>query len=159
MTAKGDCKRIKAKVEQMKRDIRANLQATLSKVGEDAIAEARLSGNYQNPTGNLRNSIGYAVVRNGKKVDGHSNGTAEPIEKEGTDRKASEKGYKKHVKQMMIDEKGQMQLIVVAGMEYGFFVETKRGRNVLQSAKTMVEKTVPEEIEDLKNLIIEKFNN
>lgn len=158
MTAKGDCKRIKAKVEQMKRDIRANLQATLSKVGEDAIAEARRNGSYNNITGNLRNSIGYAVVSDGSKVSGASNGSVSPISGNGTDKGDSESGYKSHVDALTNDAENEMQLIVVAGMEYAPFVE-HHGKNVLQSAKTMVEKTVPEEIEDLKNLIIEKFNN
>lgn len=157
MTAKGDCRRIKEKIERMKKDVRSNLRFILSKVGEDAIAEARRNGSYNNITGNLRNSIGYAVISDGSKVSGASNGGVSPISGNDTDKLASESGYKSHVEALVNDAENEMQLIVVAGMEYAPFVE-HRGKNVLQSAKTMVEKTVPEEIEDLKNLMIEKFN-
>lgn len=153
-----DCKRIKTKVDQMKRDIRANLQETLRKIGEDAIAEARLNGNYNNLSGNLRNSIGYAVISDGTMTRGRSNGTSSPVSVNGTDKEKSESGYKSHIEALKSDGDGEMQLIVVAGMEYAPFVE-QNGRNVLQSAKTMVERETPKEMEDLKNLIIEKFNN
>lgn len=157
MTAKGDCKRIKAKIERMKKEVRSNLQAVLSKVGEDAIAEARRNGSYNNITGNLRNSIGYAVVSDGAKVGGASNGGVSPISGNGTDKGASESGYKTHVEALVDEADSQLQLIVVAGMEYAPFVE-HRGKNVLQSAKTMVEKTVPRELEELRDLMAEKFN-
>ena len=36
-------------------------------VGEACLKEARLNGNYTDRTGNLRNSIGYAVLFNGAR--------------------------------------------------------------------------------------------
>jgi len=44
---------------------------SLKKVGEDFIADARLSGSYTDQTGNLRSSIGYLIVINGMVI--HSN--------------------------------------------------------------------------------------
>ena len=37
-------------------------------VGEACLSEARLNGNYIDRTGNLRNSIGYAVLFNGEVI-------------------------------------------------------------------------------------------
>ena len=37
-------------------------------VGEVCLKEARLNGNYIDQTGNLRNSIGYAVLFNGEVI-------------------------------------------------------------------------------------------
>ena len=38
-------------------------------VGEACLKEARLNGNYTDRTGNLRNSIGYAVLFNGEVME------------------------------------------------------------------------------------------
>ena len=42
---------------------------TLSQVGREATRNARVTGTYQNRTGNLRNANGGCVVREGRIVD------------------------------------------------------------------------------------------
>ncbi|MCL1654222.1 hypothetical protein M2T28_16480 [Elizabethkingia miricola] len=45
-------------------------------VGERAVNEARLNGNYLDRTANLRNSIGYVIVVNGRILDVNFQNTA-----------------------------------------------------------------------------------
>lgn len=97
-------------------------------VGEQCIIEARDSGNYTDQTGNLRSSIGYAVVWNGKVVQ------RDCIDKvKQGDKGVSEGDYylSKCVKKA---RKKGIVLIVTAGMNYAEYVEAK-GYNVLSSAE------------------------
>lgn len=101
---------------------------TLCYVGEQCIIEARIAGNYQDQTGNLRSSIGYAVIRDGMVVQqgyidktktGNEGATEGKVFLESKIEKAKKKG---------------LVLIVTAGMNYAEYVEAK-GYNVLTSAE------------------------
>lgn len=97
-------------------------------VGEQCIIEARNGGTYEDQTGNLRSSIGYAVLMNGQVIQSNSvykikngdEGVSEGLQylKERV-RKARKKG---------------VCLIVTAGMNYAEYVEAK-GYVVLSSAE------------------------
>ena len=91
-------------------------------VGERCITEARDNGSYTDRTGNLRNSVGYVVLLNGKEIS-QSN-----INK--LNRKQFDTIKGKYTKGLV--------LIVVAGMNYAAYVEAK-GYNVLSSAELMAE--------------------
>ena len=82
--------------------------------GEEFVNKARLSGNYTDRTGNLRSSVGYIILLDGKVV--HRNFKGKAAGKEQGERVAHEvslsypKGY---------------VLIGVAGMNYAAYVEAK----------------------------------
>jgi len=95
-----------------------NIILTLHRIGQEAVNWARENGNYTDRTGNLRNSIGYAIFKDGKLLDfslddrGHSKAQSESrkfINSFDTS-KLPERGY---------------ALVVFAGMEYGIYVEAK----------------------------------
>lgn len=97
-------------------------------VGEQCITEARNGGTYEDQTGNLRSSIGYAVLMNGQviqsdsvdKIKNGDEGVSEGLQYlQERVRKASKKG---------------VCLIVTAGMNYAEYVEAK-GYVVLSSAE------------------------
>lgn len=97
-------------------------------VGEQCITEARNGGTYEDQTGNLRSSIGYAVLMNGQviqsdsvdKIKNGDEGVSEGLQYlQERVRKASKKG---------------VCLIVIAGMNYAEYVEAK-GYVVLSSAE------------------------
>lgn len=97
-------------------------------VGEQCITEARNGGRYEDQTGNLRSSIGYAVLMNGQviqsdsvdKIKNGDEGVSEGLQYlQERVRKASKKG---------------VCLIVIAGMNYAEYVEAK-GYVVLSSAE------------------------
>ncbi|GIZ15500.1 hypothetical protein [Capnocytophaga catalasegens] len=98
----------------------------LNYIGMTCISEARNSGDYIDRTGNLRSSIGYAILNNGKIEKISSFQTI----KKGT--KGKEKGNE-IIKNISSDFNYGIILIVVAGMNYAAYLETKR--NVLSSSE------------------------
>lgn len=101
---------------------------TLCYAGEKCIEEARDGGTYIDQTGNLRSSIGYAVLMNGQviqydcadKVKDGDEGVSEGLKfLQSRIKKARKKG---------------IVLIVTAGMNYAEYVEAK-GYVVLSSAE------------------------
>lgn len=87
---------------------------TLQKIGQEAVNWARENGSYTDRTGNLRNSIGYAIFKDRKLyISGADSSKARENEKvivNLVENRIPEKGY---------------GLIVYAGMEYGIYVEAK----------------------------------
>jgi hypothetical protein len=101
---------------------------TLCYVGEQCIIEARDSGNYTDQTGNLRSSIGYAVVWDGKVVQ------RDCIDKVKQGDKGVSEGDDYLSKRIKKSRRKGIVLIVTAGMNYAEYVEAK-GYNVLTSAE------------------------
>lgn len=109
---------------------------TLMYVGESCVTEARNNGRYQDQTGNLRSSIGYVVVDNGRIV--HQGASQKFME--GTQGEAE--GIK-YARQLAPEILKGIALIVSAGMEYAVYVEA-RGLNVLSSAELLAESLTPQ---------------
>jgi hypothetical protein len=98
---------------------------TLHRVGQEAVNWARQNGSFDDQTGNLRNSIGYSIYKDGQLLDfilddgGHPEAYSKTVMSQTVwERDVPEKGY---------------SLIVFAGMEYGIFVEA-RGKIVLSGS-------------------------
>lgn len=111
-------------------------------VGERAIEYARSLNTYQDQTGNLRSSIGYAIYYNGglvdrnfKKVKDGSEGMSEG-EKHAA-RKIPRSGF---------------VLVVVAGMDYALAVQS-RGYDVLDGAEIEAEKVLTRQLNSIKHQI------
>lgn len=114
-------------------------------VGEKAVNEARANGTYKDQTANLRNSIGYVIVVNGKIVDQDFSSTA-------TGAKPSADNPVKYGRDLAYEiALGQpdIALIVVAGMKYGLYVEAI-GLNVLTSAEQLANIQVPMLLKQIK---------
>ncbi len=101
---------------------------TLCYVGEQCLIEARNNGNYIDRTGNLRSSIGYAVVMNGQVVQ---SGHADKV-KDGNEGVSN--GLSFLQERIRKAKKRGVSLIVTAGMNYAEYVEAK-GYVVLSSAE------------------------
>ena len=104
----------------------------LSYIGESAINDARSNGDYLDQTGNLRTSIGYVILKQGKAVF-----LSDFNKVKGESTEGALKG------KALIDElKSKFSqgfvLLVVAGMDYAVYVEAL-GRNVLSSSKLLSE--------------------
>lgn len=116
---------------------------TFAFIGESCITESRNNGKYVDRTGNLRSSIGYAVLYNNKVVrkGGNTSGTDEGKE-------SAQTFSVELVDKVQSYFPGGIILIVVAGMNYATYVEAL-GLNVLASGKLLAEKLVPEMMEKL----------
>ena len=68
IVSKTDMRKLKSGLQAKMKDIIALLVKQLSFIGEECIRIARESGSYNDITGNLRSSIGYVVLVDGKPV-------------------------------------------------------------------------------------------
>lgn len=104
---------------------------TLGYVGETCLTEARLGGNYRDRTGNLRSSIGYVIVVDGK-IARETGGNAG-------------RGF---ARSMVREFPTGIVLVMATGMNYSSYVAAK-GYNVIDSAEAMAERLVPQIMKDL----------
>lgn len=124
-------------------EVERQIIESLCRVGEEAVKLAKLmppERGFHDQTGNLRSSIGYVVVKDGKPVN-VSFGAV----------KGGHAGVNKG--QRLALQVGSRQtdgyaLVVVAGMNYAVHVESK-GRDVLTSAEKYAEKQIAKELADL----------
>ena len=114
---------------------------TFAYVGESCVTEARDNGSYIDQTGNLRSSIGYAVVVDGQIVRSKVSDQV----KDGVAGKGEATAF---LSRLASEHKTGICLIVVAGMNYAVYVEG-RGKNVLTSAKLLADRLVPQMLEQL----------
>lgn len=117
--------------DKINASVEARLQVivnTLCYVGEQCIIEARDGGTYTDHTGNLRSSIGYAVIWDGKVVQ------RDCIDKIKQGDKGVSDGNEYLSKCIKGRRRKGIVLIVTAGMNYAEYVEAK-GFNVLTSAE------------------------
>lgn len=112
----------------------------LEYVGEQCVIEARENGNYKDQTGNLRCSISYAIVEDGKIIK-HGLPAQYKQGKKGADT------AKKYLEEVGKRFSGT-SLIVVAGMNYAAYVE-RNGYNVLTSAELLADELVPKLLKQL----------
>lgn len=114
----------------------------LKYVGLECIKEARESGKYTDQTGNLRSSVGYAILENGKVIN---QSTFDKVKSTAVE--AQGKG-EDLIKRLSSIYNTGLVLVVVAGMEYAAYVEA-RGYNVLNSAETLAKTLVPKMLKQL----------
>lgn len=111
----------------------------LQYMGEELAKYAKESHTYTDRTGNLTNSIGYAVVRNQKIV--HYGGNDQPGE-------GSEKALEV-MREYAETLTSTYSLIVVAGMNYAAYVEAK-GYNVILPAELRAKTEFPQVMAKLR---------
>lgn len=117
----------------------------LQKLGEMCLNEARLKGNYQDQTGNLRSSIGYTIFKDGTAIHSVYSQIKDGIE--------GVKSGEELAQKIGQDQPG-VCLVVTAGMNYALYVESK-GYNVLSSAEHLAERELPRMLEKLVSKIKE----
>ena len=119
----------------------------LQYLGEELAKYAKERHNYQDQTGNLTNSIGYAVVRQGKILT--YSGENQPGEGAAEGLKVAQ--------QMAATLPNSFSLIIVAGMNYAAYVEAK-GYNVILPAQLKAMNDFPATVQRLKAMATKKAN-
>lgn len=120
---------------------RAELQIIniLQRTGEEFVKVARLSGNYEDRSGNLRSSIGYVIVRDGRIL-----GRNFQVSDKGTDKQTGKReGEQLAMDLVKIFSTGYI-LIGVAGMKYAVHVEALDNYDVLTNAANKAEESIKE---------------
>lgn len=110
------------------------MASRLCHIGEEAVNAMRMNGNYTDRTGNLRSSTGYVVVMDGKIVEMSDFKAVLPTAHEG-----SKKG-KAFIKELAAKFPTDIVLIVVAGMDYAYYVQDKHEKDVTTSGELMANK-------------------
>lgn len=124
-------------------EVERQIIESLCRIGEEAVKLAKLippERGFRDQTGNLRSSIGYVVVKDGKPVN-VSFGAV----------KGGHAGVNEGQRLALQVGSGYTDgyaLVVVAGMNYAVHVESK-GRDVLTSAEKFAEKEIAKELADL----------
>lgn len=106
----------------------------LQAAGEMFVRYARESGRYIDHTGNLRSSIGYVIVRNGKLAS--RNFKKQDVGTEGSE---GVNKAEKLARELANTYNTGLVLIGVAGMEYALFVEAMESKDVITGANIKTE--------------------
>lgn len=111
-------------------------------LGEMLVNHAREHGSYTDITGNLRNSVGYILTRNGVTIAENFM----KVTKGGEEGPAKAKQFAESLKTK--HGKGTYSIIVVCGMDYADYVESTR--NVLAATEMQAKSEFPRMISELK---------
>ena len=136
---------VAAKVQEFQKRLESATVFLLQYMGEELTKYAREQRNYTDQTGNLTNSIGYAVVRNGKIVNyggeiKSGDGAAEGL---------------KIAQKMAANASSSFSLLIVAGMNYAAYVEAK-GYNVILPAELKAKADLPAYMQKLQAMAMDK---
>lgn len=136
---------VAAKVQEFQKRLESATVFLLQFMGEELTKYAREQHNYTDQTGNLTNSIGYAVVRNGKIVNHggeikSGDGAAEGL---------------KIAQKMAANASSSFSLLIVAGMNYAAYVEAK-GYNVILPAELKAKADLPAYMQKLQAMAMDK---
>lgn len=110
-------------------DVDKKALETLKYMGEKFVNDARVKGNYNDRTGNLRSSIGYIIISNGQILDRNF----ETSEK-GSDRATGKREAEDFANEMALRNPKGLLLIGVAGMEYAVYVERRHHLDVISGS-------------------------
>lgn len=140
-----DYKALEQQLKARKEAAIAQIVKTLAYVGEQCVTIAREdhAGNWNDVTGNLRSSIGYVVLVDGKpaNAEGLENQFRRFPTQKGDGSKGQEEAEKLLRSLQSTYDKGVV-LIVVAGMKYASYVEDVRHKVVLSEARLLAEQLV-----------------
>lgn len=119
----------------------------LKRAGEEFVRIAREEGNYIDRTGNLRSSIGYVVLKNGKPLFQDfrvSDGV-------GSDKKTGKETVERLAAELAAEYNSGYVLIGMAGMKYAVYVEAMESKDVAGRAADRTEDWIRRMSRDLFN--------
>lgn len=132
-------------------EVERQIIESLCRIGEEVVTLAKLvppERGFTDRTGNLRSSIGYVVCKDGQPLNIAFEAVKGGHEGVNTGQRLA--------LQVAKDNAEGYTLIVVAGMNYAVYVESK-GRDVLTSAEKEAEKLIARELADLITNVQQAF--
>lgn len=145
-------KELQNRLNQRKEALQKVLNMKLLQLAEEAVTHAKENKGYRDRTANLKNSISFALFYDGVLVTQQLGQLSKP-----EDAPKDHRGVASNMEQFCSEE-GVVKLtgftlVIVAGMEYGVYVEQK-GYNVLHLTKYFLRdemrKILEETLDDIK---------
>ena len=121
------------------KEIADHIISQFTYIGEECVRIARESGSYNDITGNLRSSIGYVILNNGKPV---VNGASKTYSGPKGNGEAGPAAAEALLTQLQAKFPWGIVLIVCAGMNYAAYVENVRHKDVLTTAELKAESLI-----------------
>ena len=140
IVSKTDMRKLKAGLQAKMKDIVALLVKQLSFIGEECIRS------YNDITGNLRSSIGYVVLVDGKPV---VTGASKQYNGKNGHGEAGPPAAEALLQKLQAKFPWGVVLIVCAGMKYAAYVEAVHHKDVLTSAELKAESLAKKLLNDL----------
>lgn len=132
---------IRRMLNQRKERIEQALLLRLQRIGEEFVTNARDKATFTDRTGNLRSSIGYVIMKDGKQI--FSN-----FLKVGRSGKDGVATAKEVAKEAAKNFSTGFVLIGVAGMDYAADVESK-GYDVITSSSILAEESLKKAVKTI----------
>ena len=125
----GGIKELQKRLKEKSDSIERKLAMELRQVGEEAVTFSKENKGYHDQTSNLKNSISYALFKDGELIEQHIGKIPKPNEDANGQAQVADNLTRYAAQEGVVKPQGYT-LIVVAGMNYGKYVEDK-GYNVL----------------------------
>lgn len=148
---KGNLSELKTRMNAAKVRIETATFRSLSSLGEKLVEYARsISADvgYTDQTGNLRSSTGYIITKDGNVIKSDFEEVRGPV---ASSLEGKSVGLN-HAISIAVKHPVGYALIVVAGMNYAYAVES-RGRDVLTSSEYLANEEMPKEVRKLREQI------
>lgn len=126
LTPMFNARQIQSVFDQFLSDVDGKTLQSLQYLGEEFINKARMNGTYKDDTGNLRSSIGYIILKDGRVMESNFIGDKAEGKEKGQD----------FAKEVSFLYPSGWVLIGVAGMEYAASVEAHNYDVITGSAPT-----------------------
>lgn len=136
IVSKTDMRKLKSGIQAKMKDIADFIIFRLQQIGEECIRIARESGSYNDITGNLRSSIGYVILYDGKPM---VYGESKQYDGKKGHGEAGPPAAEALLKSLQAKFPWGIVLIVCAGMNYAAYVEHIRHKDVLTTAELKAE--------------------
>ena len=139
IVSKTDMRKLRSGLKRKMNEIVDHLIKQLSYIGEECVRVARQNGSYNDITGNLRSSISYVVLYDGKPVVYGASKQYSGSQGNGEKGAAAAESL---LNKLQAKYPWGVVLIVCAGMKYAAYVENIHHKDVLTSAELKAESLV-----------------
>ncbi len=145
---------LQKKLNEKREKLISYLNVRLLQLAEDAVVYSKDNKGYKDRTGNLKNSISFALYFDGQLITSQEGQLPKPEAAEEGQQGVSNALAEYAQKEGVIAPQGY-SLVIIAGMRYGKYVEDNHGYNVLQLTKhylrSEMKKIFEEIIETIKS--------
>lgn len=137
IVSKFDMRKVQKGLKMKLKEIQDFIVYRFNQIGVECVKIAREKGSYHDITGNLRSSIGYVILVDGKPVKQSAFEAVEGRKGDGTKGSATGQSL---IASLQTKFPWGVVLIVCAGMNYAAYVENVKHKDVLTSAELVAEK-------------------